>query len=156
MSSSAERTVWTIGTAHREPDAFLALLLEHRIELLADVRSRPTSRQPHFRRDALEALLAAAGIGYAWLGTELGGHRRGGYEAYTATPAFAAGIARLEALAAARRTAVCCAELDPERCHRRHVADELVRRGWTVIHILRPGASREHRLEPRQRPLPLR
>lgn len=155
MSSSAERTVWTIGTAHRKLEAFLALLREHRIELLADVRSAPRSHQPHFCRDQLEALLAAAGIGYAWLGAELGGYRRGGYEAYTATPAFAAGITRLEALARNRRTVVCCAELDPERCHRRHIADELVRRGWTVIHILRPGASREHRLEPRQRPLPL-
>jgi len=49
----------------------------------------------------------------------------------------------------------CPAGLAPERCHRRYVADELVRRGWTVIHILRPGETRRHRLEPRQRPLAL-
>jgi uncharacterized protein (DUF488 family) len=71
-----------------------------------------------------------------------------------ATEGFGAGIRRLEYAARSRRTAICCAEIDPARCHRRHIADELVSRGWRVVHILRPGETREHVVEPRQEELP--
>jgi uncharacterized protein (DUF488 family) len=39
----------------------------------------------------------------------------------------------------------------PWRCHRNLVADELTRRGHEVIHILGPGASQKHVLNPMAR-----
>ena len=54
----------------------MALLTEHGVKVLADVRRFPGSRRfPHFRRDALAAALAEVGITYRHL-PGLGGHRR--------------------------------------------------------------------------------
>lgn len=43
-------------------------------------------------------------------------------------------------------TAVMCAEAVPWRCHRNLLADELVRRGVEVLHILGPGSAQPHAL----------
>ena len=47
--------------------------------------------------------------------------------------------------AEARATALMCAEIDPERCHRRLIADWLVLSGVAVVHLIRPGERRDHR-----------
>ena len=135
--------VWTVGHSTRTADAFLGLLRENGIEVLADIRRFPTSRWEAFKQDNLRGSSAAAGIEYVHL-AELGGFRTGGYLAFTATEEFARGIERLLGLAADRRTAVMCAEAVFFRCHRRHVADALVRRGVQVLHILRPGKLHRH------------
>ena len=59
---------------------------------------------------------------------------------------FRAGLARLLALAAARPTAVLCAEAVPWRCHRQLIADALVARGLSVMHVTGPGEASPHRL----------
>jgi uncharacterized protein (DUF488 family) len=41
-----------------------------------------------------------------------------------------------------------CAEAVPWRCHRGFVADELVRRGIEVVHIVGPHDRRRHELNP--------
>ena len=148
--------VWTVGHSTRTAEAFLGLLRENGIEVLADIRRFPTSRWEPFKQDNLHRSLAAAGIEYVHL-AELGGFRTGGYPAFTATEEFARGIERLLGLAADRRAAVMCAEAVFFRCHRRHVADALVRRGVEVLHILGPGKLHRHvaseRLDvPRGRP----
>src|SRR3954468_12912118 len=67
--------MWTIGHSTRPWAEFLALLAEHRIEALADVRRFPASRKyPHFNAAALEQSLAGAAIDYIAL-AELGGRR---------------------------------------------------------------------------------
>jgi uncharacterized protein (DUF488 family) len=55
------------------------------------------------------------------------------------TPTFAQGIARLEALAQRRPTAVMCAEVVWFRCHRRFIAREMAARGYRVTHIVARG-----------------
>jgi uncharacterized protein (DUF488 family) len=80
--------------------------------------------------------LGEAGIGYAYLGKELGGYRQGGFEAYTQTYAYLQGIERLERLASRCRCAILCAERLPERCHRRFIAKSLEERGWKAVHII--------------------
>lgn len=68
--------VFTLGHSTRGLEDFLALLAEHGVEVLADVRRYPGSRRfPHFRRETLAAALAAAGIAYHHL-PGLGGHRK--------------------------------------------------------------------------------
>ena len=49
----------------------------HGIEAVADVRSRPYSRfVPHFSKERLARLLGQEGLGYLFLGAELGGKPR--------------------------------------------------------------------------------
>jgi uncharacterized protein (DUF488 family) len=137
-------------------------LRAHAIQRLADVRRYPVSRrQPHFTRDALALALPRAGIHYVHLG-ELGGHREErpgsphtalagafrGYADHMQTPEFARGVARLEALARERRTALMCAEARFEDCHRRFLCDALLARGARVVHVRTGAPEREHALHP--------
>ena len=71
-------SVFTIGHSSHEWRQFAALLGAAEITALADVRSSPSSRYPHFSRAALKAGLNAAGIEYRFLGVELGGRPRCG------------------------------------------------------------------------------
>lgn len=136
--------IYTIGHSTLRGEEFLALLREFSIKIVADVRRFPTSKKhPQFARRALEAELARAGIRYVGLGEELGGYRKGGYEAHMKTAAFASGVRGLLELGGAGRIAVLCAERDPQRCHRRFLAAYLVQRGVRVVHILGPGKVRE-------------
>lgn len=144
-------TIWTIGHSTRTLEEFLGLLVEYRIEAIADVRRFPGSRRhPHFASDALAATLPAHGIAYQWM-PRLGGRRKvqpgspntawrnasfQGYADYTATAEFAEGLAELTTLAADKRTAMMCAEAVWWRCHRSIVSDVLKLRGIEVIHII--------------------
>jgi uncharacterized protein (DUF488 family) len=157
------RRVFTIGHSTHALEAFVALLERHGVKRVADVRRFPGSRRnPQFAREALAGGLAAGGIGYAHV-EALGGRRSvapgspnegwenaafRGYADHMASAAFAAGLAELEALAAAEPTAVMCAEALWWQCHRRLVSDALVARGWAVDHIGPSGELAAHALTP--------
>jgi uncharacterized protein (DUF488 family) len=146
-------TILTIGHSNHPIERFIALLKQHRVEMLADIRSRPASRfAPQFNRKALEASLAGAGIGYIYLGDRLGGRARSDtsgtvsmdLETRLRDPAFGEGLERLVAEASARPAAMMCAEKDPADCHRSFlVGRALTRAGHTVRHILADGSLRE-------------
>jgi uncharacterized protein (DUF488 family) len=135
----------------------------HGVRQLADVRTVPRSRRmPHFSRESLSESLPAAEIAYEHF-PELGGFRRPrpdspntgwrhdgfrGYADHMQSDEFAAGIERLESLAAATPTAVMCAEAQWQRCHRRILADALTVRGWRVLHIRSDGRTELHELTP--------
>jgi len=122
---------------------------------VADVRSFPVSKKnPQHNREPLGAALARAGIEYEWLGESLGGYRKGGYQAHMLTPQFAEGLEHLETLAAEKATAIMCAERLFFRCHRRHIADALVRRGWRVVHIFDERRAQPHKPRGDQPTLP--
>lgn len=131
--------IYTIGTSQRSMEDFIELLNAYTIRAVADVRSVPRSKFPYFSSAGLRTLLQNNGIAYHYLGTELGGFRKGGYPAYTLTPSFSHGIDRLETLARADITVVACAERFPWKCHRRWIAMELQKRGWAVSHIIDKG-----------------
>ena len=66
--------VFTIGHSNHAAEVFLGLLLRHEIEDVVDVRSSPHSRyNPQFNRKTLQAALTEAGVGYVFMGEELGG-----------------------------------------------------------------------------------
>ena len=69
------------------------------------------------------------------------------FESTIAEPAATA-VERLIARAAAKRTAIMCAEAVPWKCHRSLLSDSLLARGVRVIHILSGGKTQEHRLTP--------
>ncbi len=131
--------VYTLGTSHRTFAQFLDLFREHGIETGVDIRSFPTSRYPHFSKEAIFRGLTSEGIQYVYLGEELGGFRKGGYLNHMESASFKKGMECLERMAEKNRTAFFCSERFPWRCHRRWVADALMRRGWKIIHIIERG-----------------
>jgi uncharacterized protein (DUF488 family) len=146
------KRVYSMGTSTRSLDEFISLLTHYGIETVADVRSFPTSRFEHFRRDRLERALKERGFCYVYLGAELGGYRRGGYEKYMNTPDYGEGLAKLEEIGSSSVTAFVCAERLPWKCHRRWIGESLMREGWEVIHIVderrtwRPGSFAQERM----------
>jgi uncharacterized protein (DUF488 family) len=153
--------IFTIGHSTHELKQFGALLRAHRVECVVDVRRYPRSRRmPHFSGDALEESLPADGLGYVHL-VELGGRRQAlksspntgwttsgfrGYADHMSSPAFEAGLERVEAIARKSVSALMCAEALWWRCHRRLVSDALVARGWRVTHIGADGRLENHSL----------
>ncbi|MEM0057516.1 MAG: DUF488 domain-containing protein [Candidatus Bathyarchaeia archaeon] len=132
-------TIWTIGHSNRSINTFLELLKEHKIQVLVDVRSFPTSKSEHFKRENMEKWLPENGIEYLWLGKELGGYRKGGYEKHMQTKIFREGVKNLLEIAAQKRTCIMCMEVNPKYCHRRFIAAHLERKGVKVIHIIAKG-----------------
>jgi uncharacterized protein (DUF488 family) len=155
--------VWTVGHSTHSIDAFVALLVEHDIAQVADVRTVPKSRRhPHFHTEALARSLPGHGIAYVHL-PRLGGWRQAdaespnrawrnlsfrGYADYAMGDEFADGLAQLRRLARARRTTMMCSEALWWRCHRRLIADWLVAAGDTVCHISSTGGTSEHKFTP--------
>ena len=84
MNSEGNRLVYTLGTSTRSPQEFIDLLSSHGVEVVVDVRKFPSSRFEHFHRGKLASLLSESGIDYVYMGEELGGYRRGGYQNFTA------------------------------------------------------------------------
>jgi uncharacterized protein (DUF488 family) len=148
--SAAARPLLTIGHSNHPTAHFLALLTRHRVETVADVRSRPYSRfVPQYRKEALAGLLADAGIAYLFLGEQLGGKpargevatSRLGYAERIREPGFADGIARLLAAVRQARVALLCRERDPIECHRLHlICRYLAPERLDIRHILPDGA----------------
>ena len=142
-------TLWTIGHSNHGAERFVELLQQHDIEAVADVRSQPYSRfSPHFRQARLRELLAEAGLGYMFLGRELGGrppepvlYDDAGnvlYDQLAQTERFAKGLRRLLDGAETQRVAVMCSEEDPTHCHRRQLITRALLEGDvppTVMHI---------------------
>ena len=131
--------IWTIGHSNRSIDAFLELLGEYGIQVLADVRSFPTSKVEHFKREEMEKWLPEHGVEYVWLGGELGGYRRGGYKRHMRTKLFREGVKQLLEIANAKRTCIMCIEVKPKYCHCRFILAHLERKGVKVIHIIEKG-----------------
>jgi uncharacterized protein (DUF488 family) len=155
------RTVFTVGHSTRTLAELRALLAEHGIRLLVDVRRFPASRRhPHFSGPSLAEALRAAGVGYRHE-PDLGGRRSPvpgsrnlgwrnegfrGYADHMATAPFREALARVAAEPGP--VAVMCAEAVPWRCHRQLIADALLAQGDRVRHILAEGRAEEHRLTP--------
>jgi uncharacterized protein (DUF488 family) len=151
--------IWTVGHSTRSLEDFIALLRAHGIEALADVRHYPGSRRlPHFNRDALAASLTEAGLEYRHI-VRLGGRRKPaadspntawrsdafrGYADFMATVEFRAGMGEILELAAAKPTAMMCAEAVWWRCHRSLVSDLLKSEGHEVLHIASPTRAEPH------------
>jgi uncharacterized protein (DUF488 family) len=152
---------FTVGHSNRSLEAFVALLRGADIALVADIRKLPGSRaNPQFNAAPLAQALAQVQIGFEPIAA-LGGRRGKSREApqglndlwtnksfrnyadYALTEPFQAGLRRLIGLGRERRCAMMCAEAVWWRCHRRIVADYLLARGETVLHIMGEG-----RLEP--------
>jgi uncharacterized protein (DUF488 family) len=153
--------IFTVGHSTHSLDELVGLLYGAGVARLVDVRAVPRSRRhPHFARDQLERSLPERGLDYVHQ-RELGGFRRPrkgspnggwrvsafqGYADYMETDEFRAALARLEAAARERPTAIMCAEGLWWQCHRRLISDALSVHGWRVCHIAPDGSLEDHRL----------
>ena len=147
--------IYTIGHSNHAIETFMDLLTAHGVTAVADVRSHPYSRYTtQFNRESLQARLKAQGLGYVFLGRELGARtddpgcyaeRRVEYDLLACTPAFREGLSRLTRGASDYRIALMCAEKDPLTCHRSIlVCRHLTANGIGVQHILEDGRIETH------------
>ena len=153
--------VLTVGHSTRPIEEFVHLLDAHGVPRLVDVRTVPRSRHnPQFNQDSLSRELKRAGIAYTHMAS-LGGLRHPrkdslnlgwrnagfrGFADYMQTPEFENALRNLITMAEKERVAIMCAEAVPWRCHRQLIADALVVRGVTVLHVIDGGAPRPHAL----------
>ncbi len=135
----SEKIIFTIGSSNRQIENFLDLLRFYGIEVLIDVRRFPVSKFDYFRKKELSDTLAKNGIDYFYLGKELGGYRRGGYENYIESSDFRQGLQVLEEIALYKKVIIMCSEKFAWKCHRKFIGYELMKRGWQVIHIIDKG-----------------
>ena len=153
--STTGNSIFTIGHSTHSAEAFLALLRQHGIEALADVRSSPFSRfNPQFNREPLEQFLKTNGIRYVFLGKELGARSedrscyldgRVQYARLAQTVLFQSGLDRVLQGAAKYHVALMCAEKEPLECHRTLlVAKAVIARGQPVLHIHADGHLETH------------
>jgi uncharacterized protein (DUF488 family) len=149
-------TVFTIGHSTHPQEGFIALLHQHGITALCDVRSKPYSRMnPQFNREDLEKALLAQSIQYRFLGKELGARSddpscyEGGkvqYDRLAQTDLFKHGVKRvLRGMKEDFRIVLMCAEKEPLECHRAIlVARHLAALGIDVAHIHADGRLESH------------
>jgi len=154
--------LYTIGHSNHAQELLLAALVSNHIEVLCDVRRYPRSRRnPQFNSDRLALALAEHGIEYRHL-EALGGRREPhdgspntalrdpgirGFADYMLTSEFETAIEAQLQTAVLHRTAVMCAESLPSHCHRSLIADVVVARGGSVLHIV-GSTTREHEVSP--------
>ena len=150
-----QQEVYTIGHSTHSAEKLIALLKQHAISAVCDVRSQPYSRvNPQFNREPLRTALKSAGIAYVPLCKELGARTEDKscycngkvqYDRLAETDAFRHGLSRVKDGSRTYRIALMCAEKDPLQCHRTIlVARHLVADGVHVRHILADGRIEEH------------
>ena len=151
---SGEPPIFTIGHSTRSIGEFVELLRRGPVDMVIDVRTVPRSRRnPQYNEDVFGAELAPYQISYRRI-ADLGGLRGRSpevppgvnglwenqsfhnYADYALSERFAAAIDELGTLSASRRCAIMCAEAVWWRCHRRIIADYLLTRGQTVLHLM--------------------
>ncbi|MBA7516307.1 hypothetical protein ES705_08354 [subsurface metagenome] len=131
-----KKIIYTIGSAARSQDDFLKTLKDWGVKTLVDVRRFPTSKYERFKRENLDTLLFSSEIEYVYMGKDLGGFRKGGYEAYVKTKKYKQALKSLEKLAKKNSTVIMCCERLPAGCHRRHIGQSLKKLGWKVVDII--------------------
>jgi len=156
VSVIMRHSIFTIGHSTHPQERFIALLRQHGVTALCDVRSKPYSRvNPQFNREELEKALLAHGIAYRFLGKELGARSddpncyEGGkvrYSRLAETGLFKLGIKRvLRGMKDDFRIALMCAEKEPLDCHRTIlVARHLAALGVAIEHIHADGHIESH------------
>ncbi|MBB4913048.1 DUF488 family protein [Streptosporangium saharense] len=128
--------LWSAGYEGRDIDSFVASLLDHGIDMVADVRLTPISRKPGFSKSRLGEALSQAGIQYThlralgnpkdnrapfWDGRVNVGQAR--FRDILRSAEAQSDLNRLTEQAVQSRVAVLCFEKDEERCHRKVVLD---------------------------------
>ena len=150
-SGAPSSVLYTMGHSTHVFEAFLGLLRQYEIQVVADVRSSPYSRHAsQFNKEDLERQLLDGGLVYKFLGHVLGGRPQDSqfydsegyvlYDRIAASPPFHQEMIALLQQAADQRTVLLCGEEDPIECHRRLMLARVAQdRGCEVFHIRGDG-----------------
>ena len=142
---------FTIGHSNHAVEAWLAVLRQHKVEVVVDTRSSPYSKYvPQFDKELVQRSLELAGFRYLFLGSELGGRPanpayydakgRVLYSRLRDDAKFKTAITRLESGMGRFCVALMCGEEDPAHCHRRLLIGRvLTERGHAMLHIRGDG-----------------
>ena len=147
--------LYSIGHSSQTQEEFLALLMQHGINCIVDVRSVPASKYtPQFNQETLKWFLKSHDIQYLHFGDEFGArrtdcldeHGQVNFERAVKTPNFQQGVIRLmTGLKKGYRIALMCSEADPLECHRfSMVSRYFYDQGVDVQHILKDGILASH------------
>ena len=140
--------LFTIGYSNRSIEDFIALLKQHKITALCDVRSTPYSnRNPQYNREIFKQSLKQHDIEYVFLGEELGARPKdlscyvegkAIYQKIAATNLFKNGLERIKlGMQKGYVLALMCAEKDPMTCHRTILICRNLRgQGVDIRHII--------------------
>ncbi len=150
-----ETTIFSIGHSNHSIEKFISLLKNSEVNMVVDVRSAPFSRMfPQFNQEALRKSLINHGIGYLFLGDQIGGRSNDPddyldgqviYKSLASKEAFKAGIKRLREGSLKYQIAIMCSEKEPLDCHRTLLVSEaLVANGAVVSHIHADGTRESH------------
>ncbi|MBN2484026.1 MAG: DUF488 domain-containing protein [Candidatus Omnitrophica bacterium] len=155
--------VFTIGHSTRTQEKFLALLNQHEIDMLVDIRTIPRSRHnPQFNREIFGTFLSNHRITYLHR-DGLGGLRKmnknslnnalknrsfRAYADYMGTDGFQRHFTELVQETYTHRPCLMCAELLPWRCHRWLLADAFHLVGIKVTHIVDETHTQPHTPHP--------
>jgi uncharacterized protein (DUF488 family) len=144
--------IHTIGYGSRTIEDLIAVLRQHQIAYLIDVRSKPYSKyKPEFSKQALERRIIQEGLHYVYMGDTLGGQPdlpstrtadgKIDYAKIREKDFYQRGIQRLkDAWSQQLRVALMCSEGKPEMCHRsKLIGASLVAEGIEVMHIDEQG-----------------
>ncbi|MEM7244347.1 MAG: DUF488 family protein [Acidobacteriota bacterium] len=139
--------IFTYGHSVRDPAELDVVLGERRFGFVADIRRFPGEKKnPGFGTESVQGRCLAHGTTYVALGRQLGGGRSEGYREYMGTSAFAEGIEELSSLARRQPTLILGRAAWYFRCVRKYLADELLRQGFVVSHLLDDSRAFRHRL----------
>lgn len=143
--------LFTIGYEGLSQDVFLKLLRTYGINVVADVRELPLSRKKGFSKTALAEFLNKQEIqyvNYRDLGASKEQRRQlkqsGDYFSFfeAMKKSISSKIELLDEICGmiheGKKVILLCFEKDPQKCHRKIVADEIKRRdadGLTIKHI---------------------
>lgn len=130
--------LFTIGYGNRKPDEFFALIPDGAVVI--DVRAYPTCKwQFSYREHGLRAQLCPNGE-QRYFPIQSLGNVSGTADTWQSPDEMLA-HAWMDLIADGIRQGITycllCAELDPNRCHRRFVAEEIARRvpGCEIVHL---------------------
>lgn len=147
--------LYSIGHSSQTQEEFLALLMQHGINCIVDVRSVPASKYtPQFNQETLKWFLKSHDIQYLHFGDEFGArrtdcldeHGQVNFERAVKTPNFQQGVIRLmTGLKKGYQIALMCSEADPLECHRfSMVSRYFYDQGVDVQHIMKDGILASH------------
>jgi uncharacterized protein (DUF488 family) len=166
VATLTSRIIYTIGYGVRSISELLSALSRYGVKAVIDVRRWTTSRRlPEYSGVSLSSTLRERGYEYYWI-PELGGYRRfgvdvgdygvakcfeaEGFRAYatyiTMNPAVRKHLERLVELASSKTSTLLCRERLPWLCHRKILADYLLVKGFTVLHVIDENRVVEHKL----------
>jgi len=160
------RVVYTLGYDRRSFSEFVEILKRYGILCVVDVRRWVKStRLPEYSGEYLARVLPGFGVDYYWI-PELGGYRKfgvdvedagvatcfksPGFRAYatyiTMNPAVKPYLNQLLHLVSEKTCVLLCREKFPWMCHRKILADYLVVKGFSVVHIIDIDRTAVHKL----------